>query len=196
VSPEALGHLESVIGAILPPMRAIQARAFVHPLAILATALVLPGCTEPPVTPTQADYYRVSDQAMNSFDSAEAKHWLRQFTSVGTLYYAPGTGLHDENEKQLDAILLSRGLGTLHDSEGYILSITTTERDNGVDVLLTLWSENGEVLRRTDSIAATDKRKAAYNLQVAMADGFSIAWHNANHLGIRKMPRLETFLKL
>ena len=179
-------------------MRTLQAMTSYVSVA-LAAALVSTGCmNEPPqpVTPTVKDYYRVSDGAMNSFDSADAKYWLRQVTSVGTLYYAPGTGLHDENEKQLDAILLSRGLRTRHDSEGYILSITTTEQDYGADVLLTLWSENGEVLRRTDSIAATDKRKAAYNLQVAMADGFSIAWHNANHLGFRKMPRLETFLKL
>lgn len=106
--------------------------------------------------------------------------------------------LSGQDYKQVQAILLTRGLKTLRSmDEGYTLAITTTAPESGVEVLLTLWDKNGkERLWRKNGITATDRGKASYNLQVAMATAFSTAWLLANHPGVRKMPRLEIFLKL
>jgi hypothetical protein len=160
-------------------------------------ALLLLGCEPERITPTLSDYYRVLDQTLNSLTDAPSKHWLRQFTGVSPLCRDLGQ-LSDENSKLAQSILLTRGLKALKPmKDGYTLWLVTTASDNGVEVLLMLWDKNGkEQLWRKNSIAATDKRKASYNLQATMATAFSTAWLLANHPGTRKMPRLEAFLNL
>jgi hypothetical protein len=181
-------------------MGTLQATKFVHSLVVITAALVLTGCTsEPPqpVIPTVQEYYRVFDQTLNSLTDAPSKHWLRQFTAIAPLCRDLGQ-LSDENSKQAQAIFLTTGLKALRPmADGYTVWIVTTASDSGVEVLLALWDINAkEQLWRKNSIAATDRRKASYNLQATMATAFSTAWLLANHPGVRKMPRLEAFLKM
>ncbi len=174
-------------------MRTLQATV------AIAVALVLASCAnEPPrpVTPTVQEYYRVLDETLNSLRDAPSKHWLRQFNTIAPFCRDLGQ-LSDEDSKQVQSILLTRGLKAHKPMEdGYTLWIVTTASDVGVEVLLALWDTNAkEQLWRKNSIAATDTRKASYNLQATMATAFSTAWLLANHPGVRKMPRLEAFLK-
>jgi hypothetical protein len=174
--------------------------ATVYSLVALAGALVLTGCAdEPPrpITPTVQDYYRVFDQTLNRLRDAPSKHWLRQFTTIAPLCRDLGQ-LSDEDSKQVQSILLTRGLKAHNPMEDvYTLWIVTTASDTGVDVLLALWDANAkEQLWQKNSVAATNRSTASYNLQVTMATAFSTAWLLANHPGVRKMPRLEAFLKL
>ena len=165
----------------------------------VAIVIVLTGCTnEPPPPPTVQNYYRVFDETLGSLKDAPSKRWLREFSDIAVLCPDMGKSTSLGRSDLLQSILLTRGLKASNlTKDGYMLSIATTASENGVDVLLTLWDANAkERLWRKNSVIATDRDKASYNLQVTMATAFSTACLLSNHPGYRKMPRMDSYLHL
>jgi hypothetical protein len=145
--------------------------------------------------PTVQAYYRVFGETLDSLKDAPS---LRGFSDIEVLCRDMGKSCSIERSDLLQSIPLTRGLRASNPMKnGYMLSITTTASEQGVDVLLVIWDANAkERLWRKNGIIATDRDKASYNLQVTMATAFSTAWLLANHPGYRKMPQLDSYLKL
>jgi hypothetical protein len=152
----------------------------------------------PLVSPSIGDYQRVFVETMEGLDDAPSAHWMRQFNAI--MVYCNDLGRASlDCSKRLGSILPTRGLKALSLSNDgrYTLWLATTPSSTGVEVLLRLTDGNEkERLWRKNSVAASDKDKASYNLLSTMAVAFSTAWLRANNLGPRKMQALDSFLKL